>query len=213
VGCAVVVGRAVEVGMLVAAGLAVCRAGCAGKGGSAESDEGGELPGSQPLAAATSSTSASAVTASNAPIPAPRPSARRSRSAVSAACLAASWRRRWGDQRGLRGCVFCCDQCEPGGLWPSRWIAASSCCQTVCCGAFGGAASTAGLVAPFLSSKRFAPCNTARIRNLGAYSLRIGLAIHVPERRRSKTSGAIAATAVLFAQELSLRHTTWQAER
>ena len=90
VGCAVVVGRAVDVGMFVAAGLAVCRAGCAGTGGSAESDEGGELPGNHPLAAATSRTSASAMTATNAPIPAPSPSARRSRSVVTAARLAAN---------------------------------------------------------------------------------------------------------------------------
>src|SRR6185437_2434632 len=90
VGGTVAVGRAVEVGIFVAAGFAVCRAGCAGTGGSAESDEGGVLPGSQPLAAANSSTRASAVTVSSAPIPAPSPSARRSRPAVSAACLVAS---------------------------------------------------------------------------------------------------------------------------
>lgn len=87
VGCTVVVGRAVDVGIVVAAGLAVCRA---GTGGSAESDEGAELPGSQPLAAATSRTRASVVTATNAPIPAPSPSARRSCPAITAARLAAS---------------------------------------------------------------------------------------------------------------------------
>lgn len=89
VGCAVVVGKAVDVGRLVAAGLVECGMDWAGAVGDAESGEVGELPGSQPFAAASSNIKPSAIPVSNAPNPAPRRIARDSRPATSAARCAA----------------------------------------------------------------------------------------------------------------------------
>ena len=164
VGSTVVVGSTVDVGTLVAE-TGVCACGVrgaveAGIGHCVASDEFGEVaPGSQPLAMASSKNRLSAASVTSAPQPAPNPNTRESRPATTArwvACL-----RRIAGQRGMMGCVVCCDQCDPGGALPHRRTA-SSCRQTV----FSEARPAPVIVGLFPSLTRIAPSGSALYAHL-----------------------------------------------